>query len=82
MPRSASLPAPRLVPNYVQREVLAGIPDVFDADAIWQAPGLALFARRPLLRDLLERSPREQRGRAATRCFSHITLVLDLYLVV
>jgi cell division protein FtsW len=38
--------------------------------------GLALFARRPLLRDLLERSPREQRGRAATRCFSHVTLVL------
>ncbi|HAK90286.1 MAG TPA: hypothetical protein DCP94_01530, partial [Massilia timonae] len=32
--------------------------------------------RRPLLRDLLERSPREQRGRAATRCFSHVTLVL------
>jgi len=66
----------RLVPNYVQREVLAGIPDVFDADAIWQAPGLALFSRRALLRDLLERAPREQRGRAATRCFSHITLAL------
>jgi len=49
---------------------------VFDPEAIWQAPGLALFARRPLLRDLLERSPREQRGRAATRCFSHVTLVL------
>lgn len=80
MPRSASLsapcPTPRLVPNYVQREVLAGIPDVFDADAIWQAPGLALFSRRALLRDLLERAPREQRGRAATRCFSHITLAL------
>jgi len=67
---------PRLVPNYVQREILAGIPDVFDADAIWQAPGLALFSRRALLRDLLERAPREQRGRAATRCFSHITLAL------
>jgi hypothetical protein len=66
----------RLVPNYVQREVLAGIPDVFDADAIWQAPGLALFSRRALLRDLLERAPREQRGRAATRCFSHVTLAL------
>jgi len=66
----------RIVPNYVQREVLANIPDVFDADAIWQAPGLALFSRRALLRDLLEQAPREQRGRAATRCFSHITLAL------
>jgi hypothetical protein len=66
----------RLVPTYVQREVLDNIPDVFDADAIWQAPGLALFSRRTLLRDLLERAPREQRGRAATRCFSHITLAL------
>jgi len=56
--------------------MLAGIPDVFDADAIWQAPGLALFSRRALLRDLLERAPREQRGRAATRCFSHVTLAL------
>jgi len=67
---------PRLVPNYVQREVLANIPDVFDADAIWQAPGLALFSKRALLRDLLERAPREQRGRAATRCFAHVTLAL------
>jgi hypothetical protein len=64
------------MPVYVQHEVLGKINDVFDAHAIWQAPGLALFARRPLLRDLLERSPREQRGRAATRCFSHITLML------
>jgi hypothetical protein len=67
---------PRLVPNYVQREVLANIPDVFDADAIWQTPGLALFSKRALLRDLLERAPREQRGRAATRCFAHVTLAL------
>jgi len=64
------------MPVYVQHEVLARVQDVFNADALWQAPGLALFARRPLLRDLLERSPREQRGRAATRCFSHVTLVL------
>jgi len=64
------------MPVYVQHEALGKINDVFDAHAIWQAPGLALFARRPLLRDLLERSPREQRGRAATRCFSHITLML------
>ncbi|OON63312.1 hypothetical protein B0920_07935 [Massilia sp. KIM] len=64
------------MPVYVQHEVLAKVSDVFNAEALWQAPGLSLFARRPLLRDLLERSPREQRGRAATRCFSHVTLML------
>jgi hypothetical protein len=64
------------MPIYVQHEVLGQIPDVFNAEAIWQAPGFSLFSRRPLLRDLLERSPREQRGRSATRCFSHITLRL------
>jgi hypothetical protein len=64
------------MPVYVQHEVLDKVNDVFNAEALWQAPGLALFSRRPLLRDLLERSPREQRGRAATRCFSHVTLVL------
>ena len=64
------------MPVYVQHEVLGKVPDVFNAEALWQAPGLALFSRRPLLRDLLERSPREQRGRAATRCFSHVTLLL------
>jgi cell division septation protein DedD len=64
------------MPVYVQHEALGKINDVFDAHAIWQAPGLALFARRPLLRDLLERSPREQRGHTATRCFSHVTLML------
>ena len=64
------------MPVYVQHEVLGKVGDVFNAEAIWQAPGLALFSRKPLLRDLLERSPREHRGRAATRCFSHITLML------
>ena len=64
------------MPVYVQHEVLGKVSDVFNAEALWQAPGLALFARRPLLRDLLERSPREHRGRAATRCFSHVTLML------
>jgi hypothetical protein len=64
------------MPVYVQHEVLGKVSDVFNAEAIWQAPGLALFARRPLLRDLLERSPRELRGRAPTRCFSHVTLLL------
>lgn len=64
------------MPVYVQHEVIGKVNDVFNAEALWQAPGLALFARRPLLRDLLERSPREHRGRAATRCFSHVTLML------
>ncbi|MFC5510168.1 hypothetical protein ACFPOU_03375 [Massilia jejuensis] len=64
------------MPVYVQHETLNRVSDVFNAEALWQAPGLALLARRPFLRDLLERAPREQRGRAATRCFSHVTLVL------
>ena len=64
------------MPVYVQHEVLGKVSDVFNAEALWQAPGLALFSRKPLLRDLLERSPREHRGRAATRCFSHVTLML------
>lgn len=64
------------MPVYVQHQALGNIDDVFNADAIWQAPGLALFSRRPLLRDLLERTPREQRGRAPTRCFAHVTLML------
>lgn len=64
------------MPVYVQHEVLGRVNDVFNAEAIWQAPGLALFSRKPLLRDLLERSPREHRGRAPTRCFSHVTLTL------
>jgi hypothetical protein len=66
------------MPVYVQHQALGKVTDVFNAEALWQAPGLALFARRPLLRDLLERSPREHRGRAATRCFSHVTLMLPL----
>ncbi|XLZ71768.1 hypothetical protein ABT364_07305 [Massilia sp. SR12] len=64
------------MPTYVQHEVLDRIPDVFNAEAIWQAPGFALFSRRPLLRDLLERTPRELRGRSTVRCFSHIQLRL------
>jgi hypothetical protein len=65
-----------MMPVYVQHEALGKVNDVFNAEALWQAPGLSLFSRRPLLRDLLERSPREQRGRVATRCFSHVTLML------
>lgn len=64
------------MPIYVQHEALGKVDDVFNAESIWQAPGLSLFSRRPLLRDLLERAPREHRGRAATRCFSHVTLML------
>jgi hypothetical protein len=64
------------MPVYVQHETLNRVSDVFNAEALWQAPGLALLNRRPFLRDLLERAPREQRGRAATRCFAHVTLVL------
>ncbi|WP_332876341.1 hypothetical protein [Massilia sp. S19_KUP03_FR1] len=64
------------MPVYVQHEILGKISDVFNADALWQAPGMSLFARQPLLRDLLERSPREQRGRDPTRCFAHVTLML------
>jgi hypothetical protein len=64
------------MPVYVQHEVLGKVADVFNAEALWRAPGLALFSRKPLLRDLLERSPREHRGRAPTRCFSHVTLML------
>ncbi|WP_432377365.1 hypothetical protein [Duganella sp. P38] len=35
------------MPTYVQHAVLGRIPDVFNAEAIWQAPGLSLFSRRP-----------------------------------
>ena len=64
------------MPVYVHQALLESIPDIFCAESIWQAPGFALFARRPLLRDLLERHPREQRGRAATRCFAHVIVAL------
>lgn len=64
------------MPVYVQHETLNRVGDVFNAEALWQAPGLALLNRRPYLRDLLERAPREHRGRAATRCFAHVTVVL------
>lgn len=64
------------MPVYAHQALLEAIPDLFCAEAIWQAPGFALFSRRPLLRDLLERHPREQRGRAATRCFAHVIVAL------
>jgi len=64
------------MPVYVHQAILEAIPDLFCAETIWQAPGFALFSRRPLLRDLLERSPREQRGNAATRCFAHVIVTL------
>lgn len=64
------------MPTYVHHTALGKVDDVFNAESIWQAPGLQLFSRRPLLRELLDLSPREQRGRAGPRCFSHVTLML------
>ncbi|GAB2838104.1 hypothetical protein GCM10027277_01190 [Pseudoduganella ginsengisoli] len=64
------------MPVYAHHTILESLPDLFCAETLWQAPGFALFSRRPLLRDLLERSPREQRGRTATRCFAHVILSL------
>ncbi len=64
------------MPIYVHHSVLGKVDDVFNAESIWQAPGLQLFSHRPSLRELLERAPREQRSRVAPRCFSHITLML------
>ena len=64
------------MPVYVQHELLGKVNDVFCADAIWQPSSLSLFSRRPLLRDLLERAPREHRGRQPTRCFAHVTVLL------
>jgi hypothetical protein len=64
------------MPVYVQHELLGKVSDVFCADAIWQPSSLSLFSRRPLLRDLLERAPREHRGRQPTRCFAHVTVLL------
>jgi hypothetical protein len=66
----------KAMPVYVHQAILEAIPDLFCAETIWQAPGFALFSRRPLLRDLLERHPREQRGNAATRCFAHVIVTL------
>lgn len=64
------------MPVYIQHHVLKQLDDVFDAQAIWQAPGLALFNRKTQLRDLLERNPREHKGRSPTRCFHHVALML------
>lgn len=64
------------MPIYVHHTALGKVDDVFNAESIWQAPGLQLFSRRPLLRELLERVPRELYGRAPVRCFSHITLMV------
>jgi hypothetical protein len=64
------------MPIYVHHTALGKVDDVFNAESIWQAPGLQLFSHRPLLRELLERAPRELRSRSGPRCFSHITLML------
>ena len=64
------------MPDYMHYQVLSGMDDVFCAANLWQAPGFALFSRKPGLRDLLERWPREVRGKNMTRCFSHVILSL------
>lgn len=64
------------MPIYVHHTALGKVDDVFNAESIWQAPGLQLFSHRPLLRELLERAPRELRSRTGPRCFSHITVML------
>lgn len=64
------------MPTYLHHFVLDDIADVFDANALWHAPGLPLFARKCQLRDLLERNPRLQKGRSISSCFSHVRLWL------
>lgn len=64
------------MPDYTHYQVLSGMNDVFCAASLWQAPGFALFSRKPGLRDLLERWPREVRGKTMTRCFCHVILSL------
>ena len=64
------------MPTYLHYFVLDDIADVFDAGALWHAPGLPLFARKCQLRDLLERHPRIQKGRSISSCFSHVRLWL------
>lgn len=64
------------MPDYMHYQVLSGMDDVFSATSLWQAPGFALFSRKPGLRDLLERWPREMRGKTMTRCFCHVVLSL------
>ena len=64
------------MPDYMHYQVLSGMDDVFCAVSLWQAPGFALFSRKTGLRDLLERWPREVRGKTMTRCFCHVILSL------
>lgn len=64
------------MPTYIHEFVLEQVRDVFDAQALWHAQGLALFSRRVLLRDLLARHPRQQRGRFFSHCFAHVQVFL------
>ncbi len=69
------------MPTYLHHFILDDVADVFDASALWHAPGLPLFARKVQLRDLLERHPRLQKGRAISSCFSHVRLLLPSMLL-
>mgnify|MGYP003384580032 CR=1 FL=1 len=62
------------MPQYLHYFVMENVLDVFDANAIWHAPSLPLFARKMQLRDLLERYPRQRR--ADMQCFSHVRVFL------
>ncbi|MBI3229715.1 MAG: hypothetical protein HYZ45_05920 [Burkholderiales bacterium] len=64
------------MPTYIHHFVIDEVADVFDASSLWQAAGLPLFARKLHLRDLLERHPRQQKGRTLHSCFSHVRLLL------
>lgn len=64
------------MPAYIHHQILTQVGDVFCGASLWQTPGFTLFSRKNSLRDLLERFPREVRGKNISRCFSHIILSL------
>jgi hypothetical protein len=63
------------MPVYVQHEILRRIPDVFNAEALWQAPGLSLF-RAARCCAICSNAAHASIAAAPPRCFSHITLAL------
>lgn len=64
------------MPAYIHYHVLNQVNDVFCATSLWQTPGFSLFSRKNSVRDLLERFPREVRGKNISRCFCHVILSL------
>jgi hypothetical protein len=64
------------MPAYIHNQVLNQVSDVFCAASLWQTPGFSLFSRKNSVRDLLERFPREVRGKNISRCFCHVILSL------